>query len=94
MVDEGGRAAPIATNMREMNKLAFAKHLQSEEMPVVTLHLTNGKEASGIVAKVDVDAAGDGTITVMGNDLSPTLIKLADVKQAVVLDGQGRPKSF
>jgi hypothetical protein len=77
-----------------MNKLAFANHLKSEEMPVVTLQLTSGKQASGIVAKVDADAAGDGTITVMGDDLSPTTIKIADVKQAVVLDAQGRPKSF
>jgi hypothetical protein len=80
--------------MSSMNKLAFANHLKSEEMPVVTLHLTNGKEASGIVAKVDTDATGEGTITVMGNDLSPTTIKLADVKQAIVLDAQGRPKAF
>jgi hypothetical protein len=80
--------------MRGMNKLAFATHLKSEEMPVVTLHLTNGKEASGIVAKVDADAAGEGTITVMAQDLTPTTIKISDIKQAVVLDAQGRPKSF
>jgi len=80
--------------MGAMNKLAFSNHLKSEEMPVVTLHLTSGKQASGIVAKVDTDAAGDGTITVMGDDLSPTAIKIADIKQAIVLDAQGRPKSF
>jgi len=80
--------------MGPMNKLAFATYLKSEEMPVVTLHLTSGKEASGIVAQVDTDAAGEGTITVMGDNLSPSIIKLADVKQAVVLDAQGRPKSF
>jgi hypothetical protein len=80
--------------MRGMNKIAFANHLKSEEMPVVTLHLTSGKEASGIVAKIEADAAGDGTITVLGNNLAPTTIKIADVKQAIVLDAQGRPKSF
>lgn len=77
-----------------MDKLAFAKHLHSQEMPVVTLHLTGGKEASGIVAKVDADATGDGTITLMGGDLTPTTIRIADVKQAVVLDAAGKPKSF
>lgn len=77
-----------------MNTLAFVTHLKSEEMPVVTLHLTGGKQASGIVAKVEADAGGNGTITVMGEDLSPTTIKIGDIKQAVVLDGHGRPKSF
>lgn len=77
-----------------MDKLAFSKHLQSQEMPVVTLHLAGGKETSGIVAKVDADATGDGTITVMSGDLTPTTIRIADVKQAVVLDAAGKPKSF
>ena len=77
-----------------MNKLAFANYLQAEEMPVVTLHLSNGKQTSGIVAKVEVDAGGDGTITVMSNDLTPSTIKTADIKQAIVLDANGRPKQF
>ncbi len=80
--------------MGAMNKLAFVNHLKGEEMPVVTLQLQNGKQASGIVAKVDADAAGDGTLTVMGDDLSPMTIVIADLKQAIVLDAAGRPKSF
>ncbi len=80
--------------MTGMNNLAFVTFLKTQEMPVVTLHLTTGKEASGIVAAVDTDGAGVGTITVMGNDLSPTTIKVSDVKQAIVLDANGRPKSF
>jgi hypothetical protein len=85
---------PARDEHADMNIVAFVAHLKSEEMPVVTLHLNGGKQASGIVAKVEADAGGNGTITVMGEDLAPTTIKIGDIKQAVVLDGQGRPKSF
>lgn len=77
-----------------MNKLAFVGFLKTQEMPVITLHLTSGKEASGLVASVDADATGNGTLTVMGKDLTPSTIRIADVKQAIVLDASGRPKSF